>query len=199
LQKPYNFETPTPGPSFLFFLSARPQCPFSQPPAPFKCADIKSKPHSGCTTGQQQQPAGSSPVTECPSVTTATGTKHTCTVSLPEMNAKTDGGTETHLHMSTKYQAEVPITTRAEEHAFFTLRQHATGTKKSGAKKEGEVTRPNNALNAPESRALLGGHRQLKGFWRKLDRRDWNLCWSRKIRRGQFESFYERVRRRSPM
>ena len=176
-----------------------PQCPFSQPPAPCKRTYTTPQPHLGSVTGQQQQPAGSSPVTECPSVTPDYTHKHTCTVSLPEMNAKTDGGTETHLHMSTKYQAEVPITTRAEEHAFFTLRQHATGTKKSGAKKEGEVTRPNNALNAPESRALLGGHRQLKGFWRKLDRRDWNLCWSRKIRRGQFESFYERVRRRSPM
>ena len=199
MQNPHNFETPTPGPSFLFFLSARPQCLFSRPPVPCKCASTKPKLHSGSVTGQQQQPADSSPATGCPAVTTATHNHSTSTASLPEMNAKTNGGTEIHLHMPTKCQAEVPITTRAVEHAFFTLRQHATGSKKSGAKKEGEITRPNNTLNAPESRALLGGHRQLKGFWRKLDRRDWNLCWSRKIRRGQFESFYERVRRRSPM
>jgi hypothetical protein len=69
-------------------------------------------------------------------VTAATNTKPTCTVSLPETNAKTNGGPENHLHMSTVYQAEAPITTRTEEYAFFILPQHATGTIKYSTKIE---------------------------------------------------------------
>jgi hypothetical protein len=139
LQKPYNFKKvtqPTRASLFCFFLAVRLQCPFSRPPTPGKCAYIKPQSQSSSATGQQQQPAGSSPVKGCPSVTPDHTHKRICDMSLPGMNAKTNRRSENHLHMSIKYQAEAPITTRTEEHAFFTLPQHATGTKKYSTKIE---------------------------------------------------------------